>query len=301
MPAILFMHLPYCRQSLHRALAISYFSLLWALLFYTFGRAALFAQIGCLLLIPALFGRKGVHWTGLQLIAGLGGLALLFLAFGINPFDPGSPTSRLVSLDDEARLALWATSIDLISRHPLIGIGPMQFAAIPGVPNAHPHNLPLQIAVEWGIPAALLLGGTLVWSGWKWIAFARRRASDTDCPRWEAFLLMSLTASIAAATATSLVAGTAHTPMSQLMLIIVVGTAYALYRRNHPADVGKWRRLVAIWLCAILFATIWLAGFTTYELLHYLENDLQGTEHVGGGWIPRFWRVGKLTPSWEGS
>lgn len=294
LPAVLFAKIPRCRDAFHRSLSITYFAFLWALLLYSLGRATLYAQLGCLLLIPLLFGRQGLRWSTIQLGASLLGLLLLILLLGMNPFAEGSRAERLVSLNSSGRTELWVISLQLIAEHPLLGIGPMQFAALPNVTFAHPHNLVLQVAVEWGIPAALLLFGALLWAALHWLAFARRRVASPDCPRWEAFLLMSLTASMTAASANSLLAGTAHTPMSQLMLLLVVGCAYALYRQHHPPEPHKWRLIPRLWIAATLAAAAWLGGFTTYELVHYIGNDLRGTDYVDGGWVPRFWRVGKL-------
>lgn len=297
LPALLFARVPLCRPALHQTLTIAYFALLWALLLYSLGRATLYAQLGCVLLIPLLFGRIGLRWSGLQLAAALLGLLLLIFAFGMNPFGTsgaGAPTDRLMTFESPGRIMLWTLSWELIRENPLVGIGPMQFAAIPGHLHAHPHSFPLQIAVEWGIPAAVLLAGSLIYAAWKWLCFARARAGDPQCPPWEAFLLMSLTGSIAAASANSLLAGTAVTPMSQLMLILVVGLGCALYRRGQPAIAKRRQHLAKAWCAATLAAAIWLAGFTTYEISRYTFNDVAGTRAAGGGWYPRYWRQGRL-------
>lgn len=295
LPAVLFAQVARCRPALHRSLSITYFALLWALLLFSVGRATLYAQLGCICLIPLLFGRHGLRWSAIQIAAAFLGLILLIFAFDMNPFiASGDPTDRFASLNSSGRLTLWSISLELIRENPWLGIGPMQFAALPQTRFAHPHNFVLQFMVEWGVPAALLLFGSLAWAAWRWVKFARERIIDLSCPRWEVFLLISLTGSMAAAAANSLLAGTAHTPMSQIMLILVVGCSYALYRQHYPANPFKWQRLSKAWLAATLVAGVWLGGFTTYELIHYVDNNLEGTDYVGGGWSPRFWRTGKL-------
>lgn len=296
LPALLFVTISRCRPGLHRSLTFAYFALLWALLLYSLGRATLYAQLGCMLLMPILFGRSGLRWSAIQLAAALLGLLLLIFAFGMNPFAAaGAPTDRLLNLQPSGRIQLWTASWQLIREYPLLGAGPMHFAALPAVVHAHPHNFPLQFAAEWGLPAALLLFSTLGWLAWKWLTFARIRVRDSHCPRWESLLLISLTASMAAAAANSLLAGTAVTPMSQIMLVLIVGLAGALYPKQPPAPAGyATARLAKAWLVATLAAAIWLGGFTSYELTKYIENKLEGTEFVGGGWSPRFWRQGKL-------
>lgn len=296
LPAVLFAQVGRCWNGFHRCLSLAYFGLLWALLLYSLGRATLYAQISCVLLIPLLFGRNGFRWSAIQIVAASLGLLLLILAFGMNPFSSaGAATDRLVSLDSPGRIELWALSWELIREHPLLGVGPMHFAAQAHATNAHPHNFVLQFAVEWGIPATIILFGTLAWAAWKWLRFAQTSSRDSDCPPWKVFLLISLTASMAAAAANSLLAGTAVMPMSQIMLILIVGLACALYEKPSPA-ARQSPRLAKAWLALVAAATLWLGGFTSYELVNYLDNHLEGTEFVGGGWYPRFWRQGRLLP-----
>ncbi len=56
------------------------------------------------------------------------------------------------------RLAIWRDALHDAQSHPLLGIGPMNYACIgPLNRAAHPHNFPLQFASEWGVSAVLLL------------------------------------------------------------------------------------------------------------------------------------------------
>lgn len=296
LPAALYAVVPNCRPLYLRCLLIAYFALLWALLFRSLGRATLYSQLACLVLVPTVFGRAGLKWAGLQAMTALLGLLLFILAFGLAPSpQTGAPAERLVSLNPAGRLELWVRSWELIQANPWLGVGPMQFAAEPGITLAHPHNAVLQVMVEWGVPAGLALLTTLAWAGWKWLRFAQRIASDKRCPAWRAALLISLTAAIAAASANSLLAGVVVMPMSQIMLPLVVGLALSLYpKRNDPQSKPDLN--LKLWRGAVLASSLWLGSITAYEVTYYLKNNIEGTEFVGGGWIPRFWMQGKLLP-----
>jgi O-antigen ligase len=74
------------------------------------------------------------------------------------------------------RFAIWSNTLDLIRMHPLAGVGFGEFnfawslTPFPGRPVAffdHTHNLPLQFAVELGLPLATLVMALLVWALWQ--------------------------------------------------------------------------------------------------------------------------------------
>ncbi len=78
-----------------------------------------------------------------------------------------------------SRFAIWANTIALIASHPWLGVGWGEFnfawslTPFPGRPVAffdHTHNLVLQLAVELGVPLALLvlaLLGRALWCAWR--------------------------------------------------------------------------------------------------------------------------------------
>ena len=96
-----------------------------------------------------------------------------------------------------SRLTLWSNVLHLIAQHPWLGWGwgeldyahyitlydGPRFCAI--LDNA--HNLPLQLAVELGIPVALLVCGGLTW----WVVRARPWF-DTDPTRQMAWAILAL-------------------------------------------------------------------------------------------------------------
>ena len=83
-------------------------------------------------------------------------------------------TQRLAETDISAsRFGIWADTLALIRQQPLAGVGLGEFniawtlTPFPGRPVAffdHTHNLPLQLAVELGLPLATMVMALLLWS-----------------------------------------------------------------------------------------------------------------------------------------
>jgi len=75
-----------------------------------------------------------------------------------------------------SRFAIWSNTLSLIARQPWLGVGWGEFnfawslTPFPDRPVAffdHTHNLPLQFAVELGVPLALLVLALLGWALWR--------------------------------------------------------------------------------------------------------------------------------------
>jgi len=84
-----------------------------------------------------------------------------------------------------SRFAIWSNTLALIAQHPWAGVGFGEFnfawslTPFPNRPVAffdHTHNLPLQLAVELGLPLATLVLGLLGWALWQ----AWRRSTTAD-------------------------------------------------------------------------------------------------------------------------
>jgi O-antigen ligase len=81
-----------------------------------------------------------------------------------------------------ARFGTWRETLALIADRPVLGVGFGQFNfawTLTPFPDRNPqffdhaHNLPLHLAVEFGVPLALLVVGLLLWALWQ--AFVRSR------------------------------------------------------------------------------------------------------------------------------
>jgi O-antigen ligase len=94
-------------------------------------------------------------------------------------------TADSIKLSAGHRLLIWSFVGDRIAEHPLRGWGLESSRAIPGGrdpirPNEtwlplHPHNAPLQLWLELGVPGAVLFA---LLNGWVWVALG-----DADWPR----------------------------------------------------------------------------------------------------------------------
>nr|WP_311732018.1 Wzy polymerase domain-containing protein [Variovorax paradoxus] len=117
-----------------------------------------------------------------------------FIASWLLPLLVGSEVDSMMrrlregAPDAHSRLILWGNVLDLITQHPWTGWGwgELSFAHystlyggsrfVEVLDNA--HNLPLHLAVELGIPAALLICG-----GFGWLVLAARPWRETDPAR----------------------------------------------------------------------------------------------------------------------
>ena len=151
------------------------------------GNAASSSRTGLMQLV--LIAGLAVVWGGLSqpavrrtmLVAGLAyGLASIALPWlaGLDPFGSGA-WARLRDGDSAcaSRLTLWGNVLHLIAQKPWLGWGwgELDYAHFitlyPGerfcdiLDNA--HNLPLHLAVELGVPAAVLLCGVVVVAVWR--------------------------------------------------------------------------------------------------------------------------------------
>ncbi len=88
-----------------------------------------------------------------------------------------------------SRFGIWANTLALIQAHPWVGVGFGEFnfawtlTPFPGRPVAffdHTHNLPLQLAVELGLPLAAPVLALLLWALWGNLRQALRAPSATD-------------------------------------------------------------------------------------------------------------------------
>ena len=99
-------------------------------------------------------------------------------------------TARLAETDiSGSRFAIWKNTLSLIQANPWTGVGFGEFniawalTPFPGRPTAffdHTHNLPLQLAVELGLPLAALVMGLLLWALARGALLAWRAEGDAS-------------------------------------------------------------------------------------------------------------------------
>lgn len=110
---------------------------------------------------------------------------------------------RLQSAADisSSRFAIWKNAAVLIAQNPWTGVGwgnfnfAWTFTPFPDRPVAffdHTHNLPLQLAVEIGIPATLAVLGLLGWALWRARGAWSAAADDAQHPGRAALVMLAV-------------------------------------------------------------------------------------------------------------
>ena len=141
----------------------------FALLFAIMGRGTLVGIVVAALAIAAMFGAKALAILRNLGAAAGGGLLAYGALFWLLPLVLGAPQGLADGYYDarvgsiEMRLYLWRIALSYIEQAPWLGIGPMHYAHYPTGDAAHPHNIYLQIAAEWGIPMLVALLWLYAW------------------------------------------------------------------------------------------------------------------------------------------
>jgi O-antigen ligase len=124
---------------------------------------------------PGPRGQRAMLWLGGLVAYGVAALALPWLLEMLTGVPGNRLWERVASVEScSSRAVLWSNVLHLIGERPWAGWGwgeldYAHFATLYDGPRFcdildNAHNLPLHVAVELGIPAALLLFGGLVWA-----------------------------------------------------------------------------------------------------------------------------------------
>ncbi|HEX5687652.1 MAG TPA: O-antigen ligase family protein [Ideonella sp.] len=207
-----------------------------------------------------------------------------------------APEARSVAslASDSARLQLWGIAWDQLCASTWLGIGPMHYAHIPNPKAAHPHNVYLQVAAEWGLPMLVLLLG-LAWRGLERMRQAVRSVSMQSDGTQGATLWIACVAVLI----DGFVSGNFVMPVSQMWIALCAAWSWAWMRMHHGGSAGtaatltgRWgRRLAGV---AVLMSQIWLVASVLPEALdlrahlEHVRRDLVHNEKTN----PRFWSHG---------
>lgn len=272
----------------------------FALLFFLGGRGTFVGIVGASLLSVLWMGR--LMWRCIRPLA-LGILAGFFvymLLFVWSPIWLGRPviTDLAARIQDggsvSARLELWKLALGFVRESPWLGIGPMHFAHRIHPDAAHPHNIYLQLAAEWGLPLAVLL---LTGAGVALLQFAKIVCATKDSS--ERRVGGSLLIACIAILLDGMVSGNFVMPVSQVWIAVCAGMALHWVRRHTPSEARvpmratdrTWPRLV----CASLLSA---GAFVQLVLLFrdawFLEDVLERAAalSVNDYLNPRFWSNG---------
>ena len=184
------------------------------------------------------------------------------------------------------RIAIWRSIIEDVRRHPLTGIGPMNYVCTSQKRIGHPHNFPLQLAAEWGIPVALAVGFIFLYLLLRISQSIRQKAFSS--PEDTTFAGLLFTGVLAAALHACL-SGVMVMPASQVTGLLICGMLLGLYT-SAPGE-----RLVPVlqwdFIPGLLLA-VGLLGLGVHEL-QTMKSRVELLEPGASMW-PRVWQDAKV-------
>lgn len=279
------------------------------------GRATLFALTAATLLGGCFFSKRAILWLKLYLWIFLLGVLLKFLIFNLlaQPLGLVSETSRLVerlkiyNQFNEPRFLLWERAWVGIQESPWLGNGPMSFSSIEmlrrdtalsptlegiGIHGAHPHSIYLQIAYEWGIPAAVFFIFCIIYLIYILINRIRRVTNSKDF-----FLGLSLTSAVIAVSIDGFFSGNFVMPVSQLWIVLLLA-ASLIWSRDNQKVIAFEKAQIPWGLISYRYCCVIAAGISIVILfpefmyldahLKYIYTQIAPT----GISNPRFWSHG---------
>jgi O-antigen ligase len=247
-------------------------------------------------IVVLVFKREGrLAWLRNQAaIAGAGAAIFLASSSIVAKAPETTPVPGVKSIVERGegsmleRVALARSALAFVREHPFFGVGPGQFGLQQySMPAAHPHNTPLQLASEYGIPAgaagiALIL--TLV-------VFAVR-SLRVEIPGNNDLVGASLAAALMAGITDSLFSGNLIMPHSQVLLCVVAGWLVGRSRLTSPAPITSPSRL-QITRTTLVATALLAATVTTILALEYLPlaRDIPAWSMRRN---PHFWQYGRF-------
>ena len=221
----------------------------------------------------------------LQFIAATLGASLFLVLFRLIPewldLSPTLRDSLRVTLS--GRGPIWQWAWDMAVANPWFGVGPMHFSATLNPIAAHPHQVILQWAAEWGFVAtlfAMLLAGWGVVHGALYLR--RNMAENYDAALWSA---------IVGALVLAQVDGVFVMPYTETWLAILIGLALAQWSAQaQQVQQTRLQRygvmLLALPVLVILGRELLVEAPRIAEVSHAYR-----IEHKSG-YVPRFWQQG---------
>lgn len=211
----------------------------------------------------------------------LGGILYYLLFFGFEDFFGLS-----VSVNDGLRFGLsmreiiWIEAWEMFVTNPWLGVGPMHFSAEVNPIAAHPHQMILQWAAEWGGAVAMLATIMMVVGMVKF----GRRLKEGEAQYEDAGLFSALTGALVLAQ----VDGVFVMPYVETWLAILAGLSLARYEKFK--SVGA--KIKGVIFMLSIFVVVWLAYILVVDAPSLLEAEKNYMKEHVGGWFPRFWEQG---------
>jgi len=268
----------------------------WMLVFASDARGTFIASFASLFFIIFLYRQKVKEIAKIYIFTALAGLVAYFLLFWLPRLGNGE---TLIRYSHAGRLRTWKYTLHQIAAHPYFGVGPMNFSYIKfNPPSSTPHDIILQSAVEWGIPAVVILAGLVIWA---FIAFIHQK---NPRPKRKTLIKIMLVASLSAGLIHSMVSGIFNTPFSQLLFCLILGWAVGYYfnQKNMRLFIKRRRLTARVWIIGLMLIgnlifvsqkvgrDASILNKRKKEYLQTIKNKKLGRRI----YYPRFWLQGKI-------
>jgi O-antigen ligase len=275
-------------------------SYLWAGILLSGGRGIVLSLLISTLLTAWWLRAFRYEWLRRSLIGFLGGLAFyglinlsLFLISGSFLTDNNGISRLIENTGSSGRIDIWLSALQQAISHPFFGLGGMHFSwfSETGFAVAHPHNIVLQLLVEWGIPFTLILVTVAGLALLKWMKRLKQQQCDTP-NQWFYFAISN---AFITGNLHSLVSGTWVMPISQLSLTVVTAFMLAHYQTEKTINSKiKTSSQYLLTTFSIIILALLIYGITP-ELKDFNNWLLSSLEEVGSTrFAPRFWVQGLI-------
>ena len=233
---------PYIKSRQQRLFWFIASSLWWSVALISGGRGTqlgmLTAAVACLF----LFGKRSHPYIKVLLLTWLVGFLVAFV------LENNFLSSKLARLQDSSsvygRLALWKAALEQFAQHPVWGMGPMHFAALPsrlGLASSGQHNWLIQLASEWG---SIALAG-VCYVLWRITAAVRRTRHWLQTGQTQAELeWLAYCTTFAAMLVDGLVSNTFTIPVSLGFACFAFGLMLGFAMQQGWADMGQKRQIL---------------------------------------------------------
>lgn len=228
------------------------------------------------------------YWRliAVQGAAGLLGATLFILLFYLIPawldITPDLRDNLRTSMSGRERIWLWAW--EMAQANPWLGVGPMHYAATYNPIAAHPHQVVLQWAAEWGMPATLMAVALGLWG----MIFGITRIRHGELDNIGAALWLA----IAGALVLAQVDGVFVMPYSETWLAILVGLALARWSSSSQPQPQPVQRII---FQVLAIPVVPIIANVMFNEVPTLQKDTEAyMEKYHTGWTPRFWAQGWL-------
>jgi putative inorganic carbon (hco3(-)) transporter len=236
----------------------------WVLLYYSASRGVLIAWLVGFSVTALIFQKFAWPLLRIQLINMTTGFIGYYCLFKLFPslLESTVITSTVIRETTNDRLALWGNALYLISHHPYLGVGPMNYPWY-NTTLSHPHNSVLQLASEWGLPATFIILAIFVNSIYCWLKKFNlntlSKFSDLDQN-----LAVILFFTIMTNSAYSLVDGVIVMPISQVLMFTIIGLMIGFYNKNKTTpyrdssiNIFNYKSILPIITLIVLACSTW--------------------------------------------